>query len=300
MVSAKPLLVAGKVVITIVLVVVINRAVNFQSVGSALPSPLMLAVLVALLALSILLQTVRWRLLLRWGGVAVSGRAALRSLLMGNVLGLITPGRVGEFGRASLLGGVPHRRGMGLVLVEKGVAALTVLAALLLPVPLLAGVNPPVLPLNLPVIPLCVGIGSAALCLLLLFPWLATRGMFGRLSPLPQRQGWSIVGLSLAVHLILVVQGMLLLLPVVPILRGLVVAAGSLGLMQCFPVTVANLGTREFCFGYMGKTLGGVAPESGGILSLSLTLLSVNILLPSLIGLFVLLHARRAEPAKSA
>ena len=60
---------------------------------------------VALLPLGLALQWWKWNILLRSQAPGVSGADALRSLLAGFGLGLITPGRVGELGRGLVLPG---------------------------------------------------------------------------------------------------------------------------------------------------------------------------------------------------
>ena len=76
------------------------------------------------------LRALKWKFLLRGAAPDVTLRQALRSYLGAMALGLVTPGRVGEFSRGLYLpqAAVQGWRGAGLVLIDNWIDSLAVLA----------------------------------------------------------------------------------------------------------------------------------------------------------------------------
>ncbi|MDB5106098.1 MAG: hypothetical protein JWP91_3787 [Fibrobacteres bacterium] len=78
----------------------------------------------------LLLRALKWKSLLRGAAPDITLRQALRSYLGAMALGLVTPGRVGEFSRGLYLSQRPVQgwRGAGLVLIDNWIDFLAVLA----------------------------------------------------------------------------------------------------------------------------------------------------------------------------
>jgi uncharacterized membrane protein YbhN (UPF0104 family) len=88
-----------------------------------------LALACASLPLLLYLRALKWKFLLRGAAPEVTLRQALRSYLGAMALGLVTPGRVGEFSRGLYLSqpAVQGWRGAGLVLIDNWIDSLAVL-----------------------------------------------------------------------------------------------------------------------------------------------------------------------------
>jgi uncharacterized protein (TIRG00374 family) len=68
---------------------------------------------------NVLIQFLKWRFLLRLVKPTVSNYETLSSLLIGFTLGFITPGRIGEFGRAVFIHNCSRTRVVGLAMLDK-------------------------------------------------------------------------------------------------------------------------------------------------------------------------------------
>jgi len=112
---------ALKLVATTTLIVLILRRVSLDAIverGRAV-DPGMLVAAAVLGVLFTLLKSYKWCFLVCRSGARSTFAAALRSYLIGMGAGLVTPGRVGEVGRAWDLPEGERLRGAGLVGVDK-------------------------------------------------------------------------------------------------------------------------------------------------------------------------------------
>ncbi len=74
---------------------------------------------VALMPLNIYLQLIKWRYLVRLVNPNITTGAALGSLLGGFSFGIVTPGRIGEYGRALYIKDTPTLNLIGLTVIDK-------------------------------------------------------------------------------------------------------------------------------------------------------------------------------------
>lgn len=239
---------------------------------------------VALLPVGLVLQWWKWRVLLRAAAPEVSGADALRSLLAGFGLGLITPGRVGELGRGLIL---PGRR---LAATQLAGADRTTSAG----VTLLAGA------LSASVLP---GIGggwllggAASVVAIGGAGWYLLRRCRHRrewlevLSAVPGR-GWAANLCGSAVfNLVFFAQFHLLLLAAGPLPPSVFWSVPAVfALKTLLPISFLDLGVREFAaVSVLG--LAGVQPAVA--LQAALALCAVNLVVPGLAGLIVLGQGR--------
>jgi len=68
---------------------------------------------------NVFVQFLKWRFVLRLAKPAVSNYEALSSLLAGFALGFVTPGRIGEFGRAWFISDCSKAEIVGLTMIDK-------------------------------------------------------------------------------------------------------------------------------------------------------------------------------------
>ncbi len=258
------------------------------------------------------LQYLRWKLLAREAGPEVSRGDIYRGYWVGFTLGLITPGRVGQVGRALALHRCSLSRAIGLSAMERGYSALAMnglgLLALVI-LPMLGWVPPFPLP-GAVTKSLCVA-GGSILLLLGVFPrtafkplaWLADRLPFREklrkavdvmtlTSPL---RGTILLLLAIVAMFSALFQFVLLLWAMgshVPVFGGMLTALLTFFLKGALPISIGSLGVGEWTAVYCFRGL-GVEPSVA--VAASLVLFTLNVFLPSLIGL-PFIHRLRAVP----
>lgn len=232
----------------------------------------------ALLPVGLSLQWWKWRVLLRTAAPEVSAAAALRSLLAGFGLGLLTPGRLGELGRGLVL---PGRRmaATQLALVDRLLSAGVTLLSGATAAAVIPGVRGGWI---LGVAAAAAGIAGGG--------WLLLRRMRPRrlevLRALPARD-W-VAGITGAVMFNLVFFGQfhLLLLAAGPLPSSVIWSVPAVfALKTLLPISFLDLGVRESAaVAVLG--LAGVQPAVA--VQASLLLCAVNVVVPGLAGLIVL------------
>ena len=265
----------------------------------------------ALVPVNIGLETYRWWRLVRRLAPEVRYRDALRAVVGSYPLGLLTPGRVGDYvGRAVYLRAIPAGASAALTFGERmATLAACLVGGLLALGPYLAAEAAPS-----PLWPAVVGVGllgAAAIVGLILFPSLAQTvistlvpvapvrravAAFGRM---PQEEGAALLGLSALRYAVFSGQFVLLVLalaPGTPVLG----AAGAVALVYCAKsaipqVTLGDLGVRE---GAAVFFLGAVGVAPAAALDASLALFALNLLLPAFVGVPLLLRLRLARQAE--
>ena len=263
----------------------------------------------ALLAVALLLaiptqyfQFVRWASLAKEAGEGVSRKDIHRGFWVGYTLGLVTPGRVGQYGRALALHNCSLSRAAGLTILERTYSALVIngfglIAVVLLPI---LGWIPP---FPLPGIvgeAICLTAGSL-LILVGIFPQPMARPLrwiAGKL-PLrektekairvlelvtPQRGSWLLLlaSLGLASALLQFVMILSALDSPVPIAAGMLAALLTFFLKGNIPLGIGNLGVGEWT---AVVCLAGLGVDSVTAVAASLVLFTMNVFIPGLIGL---------------
>jgi len=101
--------------------VMLIKRVQMAEIFTAFKSAKMLCILLALMLLvpNIYIQFFKWRYLVRLLKPNVSNREAFQSLLAGFTFGFITPGRLGEFGRAFFIKDCSWVSLLGIAFIDK-------------------------------------------------------------------------------------------------------------------------------------------------------------------------------------
>jgi uncharacterized membrane protein YbhN (UPF0104 family) len=265
---------------------------------------------------TIYLQYVRWALLAREAGEGVSRGDIRRSFWVGFTLGLVTPGRVGQFGRALALHNCSLSRAMGLSAMERGYSAITIngfglLALVLLP---WLGWMPPYATLN-GVAQGVLIVAGTFLLVLGVFPrsvfrplnWIASKLPFRDklasaidvLKPAGPARGIVYLLLAAAGLASALLQFVLLLHAMhadVPVFAGMLAALLTFFLKGALPISVGSLGVGEWTAVYCFRGL-GVEPSVS--VAASLILFVLNVFIPSLIGLPFISTLRGLPGSKS-
>ncbi len=259
--------------------------------------------LVLLLAIPTLyLQYVRWATLAKDAGPDVSKADIHRGFWVGFTLGLITPGRVGQYGRALALHNCSLSRAAGLTFLERMYSAIVIngvglMALVLLP---LLGWLPPYPTVRRIAGAGCVLVGVVILALGI-FPRVISRPLLWLTKKLPFRDKLARAievlklvsparGAWLLLLAILSVGSSLLQFVVllhalgapVPIFAGMMAALLTFFLKGNIPLGIGNLGVGEWTAVICLSGFGVAAPTA---VAASLMLFVINVFLPGLAGL---------------
>lgn len=299
----------AKTGITVTLLYLLMRTISrdalLQAISSTRPFPVILAVL--LVPVNLFLQSTRWYMLVSTEFSSLSYKRVFASFLGGLSLGMITPGRVGEVGRIFLLD-VPSRiRLVGLHVLDKmyfagavglmGPAMLYMMPGFsdALPDALHAGTV--VLVAILPFFYLLFALSPKPLKALLLSLQLMI-GAKGRTLELlrayegikPKHCAW-LTGITVTQILVILTQFFLLSLSLESVswLTAAHTYAAALFVKTTLPVSLGSLGVGEWAaVSFYARY--GIADTTG--FSASLMLFAMNVLLPSILGLWVLFRMR--------
>ncbi len=286
----------------------ISRSVSLQDLTRlwSLADGGLLFAAVALLPLNLGLQLMKWRTLLLGLEVLPPGKQILRSWFLGLLLGLLTPGRLGEHGRILFLRDIPRSRLLTLSLLER--AASSVVTVFLGLACLLALPHSwfPGLPRQAILVYAGVSFLLHLLALAVLLRPVLLGGLLDRLPRLREHRRLqearaalagiapshrlALLGWSLAFWLCFTGQFVLLI-------RSLgfehslswAAAGGTFLLNALFPISFGNLGLRELFSAALFQSIGAEAALAVGA---SLLLFSINMLLPALISLPLLRSGR--------
>ncbi|MEM1116073.1 MAG: lysylphosphatidylglycerol synthase transmembrane domain-containing protein [Bacteroidota bacterium] len=306
---------AAKGVLAAVALVLLVRLADPEAVWAALAHAHLgwaLAAL-ALMPVNIGLEAYRWGRLVRRIAPEVRFRDALRAVVGGYPMGLLTPGRLGDYvGRAMYLREVPPGASAALTFGERMATLAACLVAGLIAVGPFLQTQVAASPLW-PAVVTVGALGTGALIVAILYPSLA-RSVLSTLLPfapvrtalaafdrIPRNEAAALLGLSFLRYLVFSTQFAFLVRAVAPEAAWLDIALGVALVFfakSAVPqVTLGDLGVREgaavFFFGAYG-----IAPAAA--LDASLALFAVNLLLPAVAGLPLLTQLRLgAEPAPS-
>ncbi len=268
--------------------------------------PLVLASL-ALVLPSLGLRALKWGYLLRQVKPTARVSEICNTLLVGFTFAVITPGQVGEFGRAFFITGRPRLELIGLSFIDKLYDLLAIilcgsLALLLLPGLVLGGNNYLFISCCLLVL-----LFWAILILLVLSPrWIRDllyavnvmlpyrdkiKIVLSGMDPIWRKQSLILFGLGMAHYLVSLVQFYLLVLSFesVSIFDSFRATGATIFVKAALPISIGGLGVGETAsVGFF--RLFGVSKAAA--FNGSLVLFSMNILLPALIGVLVLLRLR--------
>ena len=296
---------SGKLLLAVLLLYLLLRNIEAAAIMNTIQAanPWLLAAAMLLLMPNVILQLRKWGLLLRTVYPDIPVRDIRTSLLRGFTFGIFTPARIGEFGgRATAVRGASVLTLMGLTAVDK-------LATMLITVALGAAgllvfcvqhpfMNPWLLAFAETAILITAATG-------LHLAWkrnikhgekrnATSRGRLQKLFSALQRIDSAVrrrlLLLSLLFYLTFLTQFLLLLqaFGAVDMLSALA-GISTIMLVKTIipPVTLGELGIREGASVYV---LGHAGVLAASAFSASLLLFAINILLPSLAGLFVLLR----------
>ncbi len=297
-----------KIVVAVLMLFVLIRKLSLERLVDALiaADELFIAAAFLLMFFNIYLQFCKWRLVVYREKSDIKRRHLLFSLLVGMALGLVTPGRIGDFGRTFFVKNVEWARLLGLLMVDKlitlcvlyffGIIGLSHFISMRM--------HPFVwLPIFL------MTLGLVSLFLLFLLRPVLLRSILVRLHHKSSRRGAVekfLAGIESATPGF---TGRLLFLTIVqtltycsqfvlliqaffkmPILAGYLSAFAVMFTKSLLPISLGDLGIRESASVYF---LGQFGTPDVAAFNASFLLFLINVLLPSLLGLALLLFNRQ-------
>jgi uncharacterized membrane protein YbhN (UPF0104 family) len=283
-----------KIVLTIAFFVFVNRSISVGDIGylARKISPGYFLTTIFLFFVNLYIQSSRWQLILREQKFSSNFIIALKTLLWGNFLGFLTPGRVGELFRVYNLDSSRKMDSVLTSLVERLVTAFVVVVC---------GVVVYILSVySFGATPIALVTSAVIMFSVIIVAGFAVFSLSHYFKKYPRIQKIihfstifrsactvQIIGLTIASHLILVCQTMVLLkmFGFTGILNEFLVSVQAYMLMAALPIFIANVGIREFSFSLFIKQF---IPEQAEIIAFGVAslVLCINIILPALVGLF--------------
>lgn len=119
-----------KVILAVIVLLWVIHKVQVHTIVQSIQnprSPVFIGLAMIMLIPNIGLQWIRWHFLLRLIDPGIRFRESFTSLLGGITVGLITPGRIGEFGRALFLHHMNYVKALGLIFIDKFYASIVLI-----------------------------------------------------------------------------------------------------------------------------------------------------------------------------
>ncbi len=309
--TAKTLLFVGRLIVGAVLLYLVVHTVSIDKITVALRAAKLPYVVLgaAFLAVNLTLRVVKWRYMLHILKEESSWWESSSSLLLGITLGSFTPGQIGELGGRSMR--VDHSKSshvVGLTLVDNTQVFLVIAAAGIFAYSFFLFTSLPVA--------VFFGTCSAIVCLYLYFRLDLVKKVADKIHWKVFRHAWidemieafTFIGrdhvvptllYSLAYYAALTLQMYCLVNAFVPLSLWEVFLGFSAMMFfkSLFNVSISDIGVREASSVYFFSLL-GVTDASA--LSASGLMFTINVIVPSIVGVFFLPKLRRAVRSNPA
>jgi uncharacterized membrane protein YbhN (UPF0104 family) len=292
-----------KILITVMFMVIVNRSITREElvVIARYLSMTHLGVALMLGMAGLWFQVQRWEIILRYQEFSVKGMIAWKTLLWGNLLAFITPGRFGELFRGIRIN--EHRKGDSLfaVIIDKLFIIIMVFGFGFVCMVLQAGI----FHVGLTFIMKVFLVVAVVFCTLG-FVLLSTGKVFDRKHAVSRYFNHVLVNLprlftpagrrallySFGAHICLVLQTVLLLrmFGCGTFFVNSIAVGQAYGIMPFLSVTIGNMGVREFSFrlflsGLGAECTGTSLTVGSAALGTSVIILLMNIIIPAFAGL---------------
>lgn len=293
-----------KLGMALVIMIVLVRSLSYKEIFLSLNQAKIHMILLAsiLLVPNIYVQLGKWRFLVRRIKPGVTFSEIFNSLLIGFTLGFITPGRLGDIGRAFFIKDTPWQRTLGLAVIDKIYAAGVVYIG---GITSLLYIGHKFLNLYLYVPAALLGLAVIGLVLYILLHPQTLRSIFymlniilprrekikifiSSLDNFESRQGLTLLAWSLLFSFVYLTQFYCITLAfayVAP-LKAYAAATATFLVKTLLPISFGDLGIREGAAVVFFKTVG---VEGAVALNASLVLFGINLVTPSLFGLIIVL-----------
>ena len=301
-----------KILIAVLVVSLLVQKIQIENLLAALSQSQRIFILLALLILPInlLLQFLKWRLVVRREKTNVPAATLWSSMFVGLSLGLVTPGRVGDFARTAFVKNVNKSGVLGLLLVDKTITLFVIYVLGLTSLTRFVNILT-----QQAILSLVIGLGIIFLGLLIVLQrrgfdfhtW--KRGIIKKWSFL-ERVVSGIEKASLdfmaqllvitVVHVFIYCFQLFLLTRAFQPITLIDALSASFAIMftkSLLPVSFGDLGVREGAAVYFFGRFDISAPAA---FNAALLLFLINVLIPGIIGLIILLLKRQMNGRENA
>lgn len=287
--------------------IMLIKRVRTVEIMSAFYSARIECILLALFLLipNIYLQFFKWRYLIRLLKPDVSNAETLQSLLAGFTFGFITPGRLGEFGRAFFIKDCSWVRLLGIAAIDKIFSLAVVLFWGAIGLMYLVG-DQLGLYTMIP-ITLFTLIALVVIYYILFHPQIIRGFLYSLNIILPfrekikllmsslenfnRKQAITLLVLNLCFYFVFMLQFYILLLAfeTAPLIPSFIALATTMLVKSMLPISIGDLGIRESAAVYFTGKIGLMHATA---FNASILLFLINLFIPSLIGLVLVLKYR--------
>ncbi len=299
----------GKIVLTVGVLLLLVATIHPREIAGAFSGARFWLVIVSLILVipNLGLRAMKWGYLLRQVKPEATAREIWDNLMVGFTFAVVTPGQLGEFGRAFFITGRPRLELIGLSFIDKLYNLLPIIlggALGLLFIPgLVYGGNSYVFVSSC----ILVGLLWAVMGLILVSPrWIRdlfyainvmlpyrdkVKVFLSGLDPIHLRQSLVLTALGLGHYFVSIVQYYLLVLSFqrIGFFEAYSAASSTLFTKAALPISIGGLGVGETAsIGFF--RLFGVGKAAA--FNSSVMLFSMNVLMPAVLGFFILLKLR--------
>jgi uncharacterized membrane protein YbhN (UPF0104 family) len=282
-----------RILLTAVFFAIVNKSISAGDVAKMAGgiNPVYLGIAFLLSVLGLYFQVARWKIVLKSVNLPYKKMIPLKTMLWGNFLGFMTPGRVGELFRNT--GANPQRKGDSVlsVMIDRLIAVMMVLICGCVGM-MVQGM---VYGKNLYIVQsIALAVSGVAVLVVLFFRKSRNRAIKSVLDKLPVvLQGLKnatdirVILISVAAHACLLFQTAMLLsmFGLHDFVKNTVIAALAFTQMIFLPFAIANVGIREYSFGVYIRMLSPENDAAGIAFGVSGIILFFNIIMPALGGL---------------
>jgi uncharacterized membrane protein YbhN (UPF0104 family) len=243
------------------------------------------------------IQIIRWHEHLKVGKLNYTFKATAASWFAGNLLGFISPGRVAELGRGFFLDKSRIKECAKATFAERAffVEAVFIMSTVSLTVGIVKfipfiGTIKAVLAIS--ILMLLSILGAIAIWKGFKIKRIQRFGLFD-FFPAGAEQRFYLINISLILSIVLALHGFMIFNAFHPVslTSAFVVTQVTMVALIFFPVTIGNLGVREGLFVYLLSMAESMPPEYA--VSAGLVVFLQNIVLPSIIGAFVVIFKKK-------
>jgi uncharacterized membrane protein YbhN (UPF0104 family) len=266
------------------------KSIRAAALAQVLQSAHWIYLILALLLVfpNILIQMLKWYYLLKLANPATPFATAMNSLLAGYPLGILTPARLGELGRALFVKELPRFNTLKLVIIDKSA---NLFVTILLGMAGLLYLNQNNLLRNHKAILYFVFlILTAILFMPILFPSIIKMRFrsFAAVVSFGRKQYALLITFSTLFYIIFLTQFILLILTFksVDLLISSGAAASVFLVKTLLPIAIGDLGIREGASVFFFDKIGLTAAQA---FNASILLFLINVGIPTLFGLWILL-----------
>ena len=296
----------AKLAITVVVMLIVVERVDFKEIYSAFrnpQNPLFIVLAAVLLFPNLFIQWYRWHFLLRLVQKNVPVFESISSFFGGQVVGFVTPGRIGELGRSLFLKQIDRLQAIGLLMIDKFYAFIAILIGglwgIILLICYLFNYSTFIM---IPLATAGVIIGLACIIIGLHPDWMRTflyhisiflpardklRQLISSLDPFTKKEARKFIVYTVVFYCTFIAQFCLLAFAFQKTswTTALTATTATILAKTLLPISIADLGIREGAsvFFFLKFHVEKVTAFNSSIL-----LFAINILIPTFIGLFFL------------